>query len=215
MFTGIIEETGILKRVERGPRSLKLAVQARTVLQDVRPGDSIAVNGVCLTVTSYTQHAFTADVMPETFFSTALAGLNIGSKVNLERAMAAGGRFGGHFVTGHVDGTGTVCLKQRMENAVYMTISVPSSLSAFLIPKGSVALDGTSLTVFGAAGGQLTVSLVPHTQQHTILPEKKIGDAVNIECDILAKYMAGLFRKGEWAEKETGMMTLLKEHDFI
>lgn len=215
MFTGIIEEIGFLKNMRKGPHSLQLTVQASDVLRDVRAGDSIAVNGVCLTVTSYTQNEFTADVMPETFHSTTLSMLKTGSKVNLERAMGANGRFGGHFVTGHVDGTGAICSKKREENAVYISISVSPSLLACLVPKGSVAVDGTSLTVFRIEDGEMTVSLVPHTQQHTILMEKNIGDAVNIECDILAKYMAELYRKWEHPEKKKDMAALLKENGFI
>ncbi len=214
MFTGIIEEVGKVERIVRGGKSLQLAVAAKKVLSDVQLGDSISVNGVCLTVTAFTKTHFSADVMPETFKSTSLAALTPGSSVNLERAMAANGRFGGHFVSGHVDGVGHIISKKHEENALYITISFPEQLSRYLLYKGSIALDGTSLTLFGVSDNDLTVSLIPHTRDETVLALKGIGDPVNIECDMLAKYVGNMLEKKEMPRKGI-TMDLLKENGYL
>ncbi|RXS89576.1 riboflavin synthase [Geobacillus zalihae] len=190
MFTGIIEEIGTIEQMKQTGDAIVMTIGAKRVLEDVRLGDSIAVNGVCLTVTSFTERQFTVDVMPETVKATALKTLKPGSKVNLERAMAAGGRFGGHFVTGHVDGVGRIIRQWPKANAVYYEIEVPASLRAYMIEKGSVAVDGTSLTIFGLSERTFIVSLIPHTREATILGEKRPGDLVNIECDMIGKYVA-------------------------
>ncbi|PAQ12738.1 riboflavin synthase [Bacillaceae bacterium SAOS 7] len=214
MFTGIIEEIGTVESVKAGAQSLELAIRAGTVLEDVKLGDSIAVNGVCLTVTSFTAHQFTADVMPETFHATSLRVLTRGSKVNLERAMAANGRFGGHFVSGHIDGVGTIVSKKRVENALYIDIEFPEAYVHYFLHKGSVALDGTSLTIFAVDDKKLTISLIPHTQEETILAEKNIGDPVNIECDLLAKYIERMLGQKKEEKTSTITMDLLEKHGF-
>ncbi|MCP3762861.1 riboflavin synthase [Domibacillus sp. A3M-37] len=214
MFTGIIEEIGTVERIVRGGKSLQLTIAAKTTLTDVKLGDSISINGVCLTVTAFTKTNFAADVMPETFKSTALASLAPGTRVNLERAMAANGRFGGHFVSGHVDGVGHIVSKKQEENAIYVTISYPEGLGRYFLYKGSIALDGTSLTLFGVTDNDVTVSLIPHTRDETILASKGVGDAVNIECDMLAKYVGNMLEKRE--EQGRGVtMDLLKENGYL
>ncbi|AGT32611.1 riboflavin synthase subunit alpha [Geobacillus genomosp. 3] len=197
MFTGIIEEVGTVEQMRQTGDAIVMTIGAKRVLEDVRLGDSIAVNGVCLTVTSFTSRQFTVDVMPETVKATALRALKPGAKVNLERAMAAGGRFGGHFVTGHVDGVGRIVRQWPKANAVYYEIEVPASLRSYMIYKGSVAVDGTSLTIFGLSERTFTVSLIPHTREATILGEKRPGDLVNIECDMIGKYVAAFLAENE------------------
>jgi len=189
MFTGIIEEIGTIAGIRNSGSMFEIAIQAEKVLQDVKLGDSIAINGVCLTVTSFTRGEFTVDVMPETVKATNIKKLQSGMKVNLERAMSAGGRFGGHFVSGHVDGIGTIIRKLPQENAVYYEIEVNEELASGMIMKGSVTVDGTSLTVFGVTDTSFTISLIPHTMQETIIGRKQIGDIVNIENDMIGKYV--------------------------
>ncbi|MFK9090470.1 riboflavin synthase [Bacillus salipaludis] len=189
MFTGIIEEIGTLSNIQRTGESFVLTIEAKKVLEDVHLGDSIAVNGVCLTVTSFSARHFTVDVMPETVKATSLHTVKRGSKVNLERAMAAGGRFGGHFVSGHIDGTGVIKGKRAFENAIYYEIEADPNVLRYVILKGSVAVDGTSLTVFGVTENSFTISLIPHTLSETILGHKGSGDIVNLECDMIGKYV--------------------------
>lgn len=189
MFTGIIEDIGTVKAVNSGRNSMQLTVSSKKIVEDVHLGDSIAVNGICLTVISFTNDSFTVDVMPESVKATSIQDVKVGSPVNLERAMSANGRFGGHFVTGHIDGTGTILRKRPEENAVYYDIKINAELSRYCIPKGSVAIDGTSLTIFGISDDILTVSLIPHTLEITLLGRKKVGDIVNIENDMLGKYV--------------------------
>lgn len=169
-----------------------LSVRCSTILSDVHIGDSIAVNGVCLTVAQFSNNQFLADVMPETFKASNLHTLRTGSPVNLERAMAANGRFGGHFVSGHVDGTGEIMAVRPMENAIYMDIKIAPTFLRYVMPKGSVTVDGTSLTVFDVTDKGFTISLIPVTQGDSIIGRKLVGDYVNIECDMLAKYMERL-----------------------
>ncbi|MDQ1146381.1 riboflavin synthase [Bacillus sp. SORGH_AS 510] len=189
MFTGIIEEIGSIANIQRTGESFVLTIEAKKVLEDVHLGDSIAVNGVCLTVTSFSFKQFTVDVMPETVKATSLNAIKRGSKVNLERAMAAGGRFGGHFVSGHIDGTGVIKSKQTVKNAVYYEIEADPDLLRYIILKGSVAVDGTSLTVFAVTENSFTLSLIPHTLSETVLGIKGPGDIVNLECDMIGKYV--------------------------
>lgn len=189
MFTGIVEEKGKVKQISKGKSSLSLEIEASKVITDVSVGDSIAVNGVCLTVTSYSDASFSVDVIPETFRVTSLAQIKTGSEVNLERAMSAAGRFGGHFVSAHVDTTGEVKRTWIEDNALYIHITVPEDGLHYLVLKGSVCVDGTSLTVFGVEEDGFIISLIPETQRATILGEKKQGDIVNIEYDMLAKYL--------------------------
>jgi riboflavin synthase len=215
MFTGIIEEVGTVKHIDRSKDAIVLTIAAEKILEDVKLGDSIAVNGVCLTVTSFTKQQFTVDLMPETVKATSLKELNIGSKVNLERAMAANSRFGGHFVSGHVDGVGKIVKKERLANAVYYEIEVDEKLRRYMILKGSVAVDGTSLTIFGLTKNTFTISLIPHTLQETILGEKNVGNIVNIECDMIGKYIEHFLNVGR---EETTMSSLtasfLEQHGF-
>jgi riboflavin synthase len=216
LFTGIIEEIGTIKAITKGNETIIITISASKILQDVELGDSIAINGVCLTVTSYTPHQFTVDVMPETFRSTTLKFLNNRSKVNLERAMAAGGRFGGHFVSGHVDGTGQIAEKRPEKNAIYYVISLPEHLMVYFMYKGSVCIDGTSLTVFNVTKNTITVSLIPHTAVHTVLGAKGPGDLVNIECDMLAKYVNRMLAPEKETNTEKSKLSLefLQEHGF-
>ncbi|MBP1970650.1 riboflavin synthase [Virgibacillus natechei] len=190
MFTGIIEEMGTVKSMEHvSDQAIQMVIGSEKVLSDINTGDSISVNGICLTVTDFNSESFHVDVMPETIKSTSLNALESGSKVNLERSMAANGRFGGHFVSGHVDGTGEIVRKERQENAIYYDIQLSKELYPFLLNKGSVSVDGISLTIFNVAEDIFTISLIPHTVSETILGEKSTGDIVNIECDMLAKYV--------------------------
>jgi riboflavin synthase len=216
LFTGIIEELGTIKSINKGNETIVLTISAKKVLQDVNLGDSIAVNGVCLTVTSYDTNHFTVDVMPETFRSSTLKLLNNRSTVNLERAMAAGGRFGGHFVSGHVDGTGEIIEKRPEKNAIYYTISLPDHLMRYFMLKGSVCIDGTSLTIFDVTKKTITISLIPHTADHTVLGKKGPGDLVNIECDMLAKYVSRMLspEKEETKQKSKLSLDFLQEHGF-
>jgi riboflavin synthase len=200
LFTGIIEEIGTLKSVKSKTEALEITIQAKDILADVRLGDSISINGVCLTVTAFSESTVAFDVMPETYRATTLQDLQQGSPVNLERAMAAGGRFGGHLVSGHIDGTGKIVSKRPESNAVYYDIELPEDLIHYFVYKGSIAVDGTSLTVFGVKDHRVTISLIPHTMEHTVLGKKEPGDAVNIECDMIGKYVAH-FLSGQQSEK--------------
>lgn len=188
MFTGIIEEIGVITSIKRKTHALEMTIRAKTVLDDVKRGDSISVNGVCLTVSSFTADMFVVDVIPETFRSTTLSELTSNSQVNLERAMAANGRFGGHFVSGHIDGIGVIRSVKKETNAITKKIELDSSLLKYMMVKGSVSVDGTSLTIFDIDRTSITISLIPTTQNDSLIGNKGIGDKVNIECDMLAKY---------------------------
>ena len=192
MFTGIVEEVGTITEINKiAKEAIQLTIQAHLVTEDVKVGDSIAVNGICLTVTDFQATNIQVDVMPETMRATSLIGLEVGSNVNLERSLQPTGRIGGHFVTGHVDGVGEVVRKQVFENAVYYDVHIPKSFINYFMMKGSVAIDGVSLTVFGISYKEnvITMSLIPHTLSVTILGEKKVGDIVNFECDMLVKHV--------------------------
>ncbi|MDO4941334.1 MAG: riboflavin synthase [Lachnospiraceae bacterium] len=212
MFTGIVEEIGTIKARKLGG----LEVCAKKVLEDVHLGDSIAVNGVCLTVTSFTGSSFVVDVMPETFRRSSLGELSIGSKVNLERAMAANGRFGGHIVAGHIDDTGTVSSIKKEENAVWITIATPSNLLKYMIEKGSITIDGVSLTIAAVTDYDFSVSIIPHTGKETILLDKKTGQKVNLECDMVGKYVEKLlsFQEAESKPESKITMEFLAQHGF-
>lgn len=189
MFTGIIEEIGKIKSVTRGSRSVTLEVEARKVLEDTRTGDSIATNGVCLTVTALTPTSFRADVMPETMRRTGLGMLKPGDRVNLERALCLNSRLGGHLVAGHVDGTGRITDMQRDDIAVWITVAASPALLRYVIGKGSVTVDGVSLTVAYVDEAVFKVSVIPHTQEQTTLTSKRVGDVVNLENDLIARYV--------------------------
>lgn len=192
MFTGIIEEIGTVRRIERGAAGARLTIAAKTVLEGTKLGDSIATNGVCLTVVSLTADSFSADVMAESLRRSSLGALQSGSPVNLERAMPLNGRFGGHIVSGHIDGTGTVASQRREDNAVWVTVHAPAALLRYIVEKGSIAIDGVSLTVAAVDQTSFAVSIIPHTGAETILLSKKPGETVNLECDVIGKYVEKL-----------------------
>lgn len=192
MFTGIIEEIGTIQAIQKGRLSSVLTIQGKTVFSDIHIGDSIAVNGVCLTVTGYEKDTFQADVMPETLSRSSLGSLKLGSPVNLERAMLANGRFGGHIVSGHIDGTGCITAIKPDHNAVWFTIQTPLHLLRYTIEKGSVAIDGISLTIAQLTKDAFCVSIIPHSLKHTILSQKRVGDIVNLEMDCIGKYVERL-----------------------
>ena len=189
MFTGIIEEIGKIKSVKRGSKSVVLEVEARKVLADTRIGDSIATNGVCLTVVGKGNDGFSADVMPETMNRSNLGLLKPGDPVNLERALCLNSRLGGHLVAGHVDGTGKIVSKQQDENAIWLTVGAAPEILRYIVEKGSVAIDGVSLTIAYADEQVFKVSVIPHTQEETTLVKKEIGDVVNLENDMIVKYV--------------------------
>ncbi len=192
MFTGIIEEIGKVTSIQKSRLSAQIGIACRRIPEDMHIGDSIAVNGVCLTVTAFDQNGFHADVMHETLDRSGLGVLQIDSSVNLERAMPAIGRFGGHIVSGHIDGTGTICDIRKDGIAIWFTIAAPPELMQLIVEKGSIAIDGISLTVAKTEQDRFCVSIIPHTAGNTILPEKRKGDTVNLETDIIGKYAAKL-----------------------
>ncbi len=189
MFTGIVEETGTLEFLRQGSATCVLGIRATKVLEGTQLGDSIAVNGVCLTVTSMTAASFTADVMPETLRRSSLGQLAPGATVNLERAMPMNGRFGGHIVSGHIDGCGTIIAERTEVNAVWLKISAEPAILRYVIEKGSITIDGISLTVATVQPASFEVSLIPHTRAQTNLQHKHVGATVNLECDVIAKYV--------------------------
>ena len=189
MFTGIIEEIGKAERIQKDSRNCKLSIRASKILEDIHLGDSIAVNGICLTVTDFNDKFFTVDVMNETWSRTSLERLKQGDGVNLERAMAANGRFGGHIVTGHIDGTGRITSVRRDGNAVWYQIQASPEIIEFIVEKGSVSIDGISLTVAKVSPKDFSVSVIPHTLEQTILKNKRVNDIVNLENDMIGKYV--------------------------
>lgn len=189
MFTGIVEEKGKIKAINKSSKSCTLKIEAKKVLTDLKVGDSVLTNGVCLTATSVGDSFFTADVMSETLSRTSFLELRVGSFVNLERAMAVNSRFGGHIVTGHIDGVGKIIKIQRDDIAVWYTVKVPPEILKYIIEKGSVAIDGISLTVAKVLEDSFEVSIIPHTLKNTILSEKNQGSIVNIENDVIGKYV--------------------------
>ena len=195
MFTGIIEEIGTIKSIKKGKSSAAVSIQASTIMQDIHLGDSIAVNGVCLTASLISSNSFTADVMHETLNRSALGKLRTGSPVNLERALSASSRFGGHIVSGHIDGTGTVFEICKDDNAVWFTIKTSAQVLRYIIEKGSIAIDGISLTVAKVYQDSFRVSIIPHTAALTTLSSRRIGDTVNLENDCIGKYVERLMGK--------------------
>lgn len=211
MFTGIVEEMGTVRRLNQSPNRCELELSAAKVLEGTQIGDSIAVNGVCLTVIRMDKDHFTADVMPETLRRSNLGQLKTGSKVNLERAMAADGRFGGHIVSGHVDGTGRIVEVKKDDNAIWYTIQAIPQLMRYIVEKGSVTIDGISLTVAKVAEDNFSISAIPHTVSQTVLKDKKVGAVVNLETDIIGKYVEKLLFKGQSdgiTEEMTGTQTI-------
>ena len=219
MFTGIVEEMGTLRAVQKGGVSARLEVGAKTVLEDTRIGDSIAVNGVCLTVTALVRDGFAADVMHETLDRSALGQLKPGSPVNLERAMAADGRFGGHIVAGHVDGVGLLKEIRQDGNALWYKIAAGPELLHYVVEKGSITIDGVSLTVAKVDRESFSISAIPHTVAITALGTKQPGEKVNLEVDIVGKYvekLLGLSREqAEETPKKPGLtLSFLQENGF-
>jgi len=192
MFTGIIEEMGVIQAFDRLKRSSQLSVLAKTVLEDLAVGDSITVNGVCLTATGRTDKEFTADVSPETLTVTNLGALKTGDAVNLERAVQVNSRLGGHLVSGHIDGVGLIRDRRQEEDAWLLTIEMPKELLRYCIKKGSIAVDGISLTINQVADKSIEVAIIPHTAKATTLGLKGVGTTVNLECDMIGKYLERL-----------------------
>ena len=219
MFTGLIEEIGTVKNIRKGNVSSQITIKAQKVLEDIKQGDSICTNGACLTVISHSVREFTVDVMAETLRRTNLHKLTPGNKVNLERALKIGDRLGGHIVSGHVDGIGTILQMEKEENAIWITISTTNKILKYIIEKGSVSIDGISLTIAGVNDNNFRVSIIPHTGLMTTLLKKQPGDKLNIENDIIGKYIENFISpKGDKNHKEQSDnkidMNFLKEHGF-
>ena len=215
MFTGIVEEKGKIRYIQLGGESGVLSVKAKKVLQGTKIGDSIAVDGVCLTVTSLQADGFTADVMTETIRRSSLGSCKAGSQVNLERAMAADGRFGGHIVSGHIDGTGVVRSMVREENAIWVSIETSPQILRLIVEKGSICIDGISLTVAKVDEAGFQVSVIPHTGEETTLLEKVPGNLVNLENDVIGKYVEKLLGLNKKEKKESGItMEFLEKFGF-
>ncbi len=216
MFTGIVEELGKVRDIIRGNKSVKISIECSRIVEDIKLGDSIAVNGICLTVTGCGGNWFTADVMPETMRKIGLGMLDRHSKVNLERALRLSDRLGGHLVSGHIDGTGTIVDKTVEDNATWVSIEADRDIIKYIVMKGSVALDGTSLTVAYVDDKKFKVSLIPLTSSVTTLGEKKVGDVVNIECDIIGKYVEKLvgLNPGRESNKSSLDIDFLRENGF-
>lgn len=215
IFTGIIEELGVVKSIAINGASGSITIKAKKVLEGTQLGDSIAVNGTCLTVTSINSDGFSADVMAETVKRTSLSQVGKGDLVNLERAMILNGRFGGHIVSGHIDGTGTITKYTKEENAIWVTIKAPDEILDLIVEKGSICIDGISLTVATVSDQDFQVSIIPHTAKETTLIHKKVGSLVNLENDIVGKYIKKLMENNqeEQAKKASGLtMEMLEEY---
>lgn len=215
MFTGIVEEMGSVAAIKRGAKSSVLTISGDVIFDDMGLGDSIAVNGVCLTVTRFADKRFDADVMNETLSRSSLGDLALGSRVNLERAMPMNGRFGGHIVSGHIDGVGTVAEITRDDNAIWYRIAVNPEVMRYIVEKGSVALDGISLTVAKLSQGDFSVSIIPHTVENTVLSQKKVGDIINVENDVIGKYVERLMSNKQPDEQQSSItLEFLSKHGF-
>ena len=216
MFTGIIEECGTLQKMTAGAKAGKIRVLAKKVLEGLQTGDSIAVNGICLTVTEFDQNGFVADVMPETVHRTAFSELTAGSPVNLERALTLSSRLGGHIVSGHIDGTGEILEIKEDENAIVYRIRAPYEILRGIVEKGSVAIDGISLTVVEVDKDWFSVSVIPHTRKETSLGAKKAGSRVNLENDVIGKYVERLLEmpKAKTATKPEITQEFLQKYGF-
>ncbi len=213
MFTGIIEEIGVIQKIEQNNISFTMTIGANKVLEDTMLGDSIAVNGTCLTVTGMGTGYFQADIMAETVRRTGFAKFRVGTRVNLERALTLNKRLGGHIVSGHIDGCGTIVDMTREENAVWVSIEAKKEILKGVIEKGSIAIDGISLTVAYVDDFMFKVSIIPHTGEETTLLERRVGDIVNLECDMIGKYVEKLLSFAR-AEKEEKKESKIKE-DFL
>lgn len=216
MFTGLVEEIGVVQSVLKGSKSATIVIKANEVLASVKLGDSISTNGVCLTVTDFSSHSFSVDVMAETMRRSNLKGLTSGDKVNLERALRLGDRLGGHLVSGHIDGTGIISSFVKEDNAYWITVQTSTELLKYIIHKGSIAIDGVSLTVAYVDEKVFKVSIIPHTKDVTTLLDKSIGDEVNLECDMVGKYIEKLMNFNEKADNSKSNIDIefLKKHGF-
>ncbi|MCY6370154.1 riboflavin synthase [Clostridium ganghwense] len=217
MFTGLVEEIGTIDTVTKGVKSAKIKIKAEKVLAGVKLGDSISTNGVCLTVTEFSKNSFVVDVMAETMRRSSLDNLKKGDKVNLERALRVGDRLGGHLVSGHIDGVGAIKKFEEEDNATWVSIGASSNILKYIVMKGSIAIDGVSLTVAYVDNEIFKVSIIPHTKDETTLLKKKVGDTVNLECDMIGKYVAKLLGHSEEEEKPKSSidMNFLKENGFL
>lgn len=215
MFTGIVEEIGTINTIITGIKSGKIKINASKVFEDMKLGDSISTNGVCLTVTEFNNGIFTVDVMAETMRRSNLGNLKKGDKVNLERALAAGDRLGGHIVSGHIDGVGVIREFKREDNAIWISIEPFQEILKYIVSKGSIAIDGVSLTVAYVDDMVFKVSVIPHTQDETILIKKNVGDKVNLECDMIGKYIEKFLVIKETSSYKKGIdENFLKENGF-
>jgi len=215
MFTGLVEEIGKIQSIVKSTKSAKIIIKANKVIKEAKIGDSISTNGVCLTITECTLNSFTVDVMAETMRRSNLYSLSLGDEVNLERALKVGDRLGGHIVSGHIDGMGTVANYENEDNAVWITISSTPEILMYIVQKGSIAIDGISLTVAYVDEKVFKVSIIPHTKEVTTLLIKRIGDIVNLECDIVGKYIEKLILSKEQAPvKQAIDMNFLSENGF-
>jgi len=214
MFTGIIEDKGKVLRVESRGQEKRLTVEFPSHLTEVQLGDSININGVCLTIVRKQKRAIELDLSQETLQKTALGELQAGNQVNLERALKLTDRLGGHIVTGHIDGIGVIAEKRKERDFLQMEIRIPESVSRYVVQKGSIAIDGISLTVNEFLGAEIRMTLIPYTIEKTTLVDKMVGDRVNVEADILGKYVEKLLDRGN---KKPGKVdsSFLKEHGFI
>ncbi|MBM7555520.1 riboflavin synthase [Halanaerobacter jeridensis] len=215
MFTGIVEELGEVKNIKRSSQSIILTIKAEKVLEDIKIGDSIATNGVCLTVTDFSENEFEVDVTPETMRKSSLGELSIRDKVNLERALRLKDRLGGHLVSGHIDGTGKIAEKKREDNAILITIRPEPKLLKYIIAEGSIAIDGISLTVAKLTQDSFTVSIIPHTNEVTTLSSKKVGNIVNLETDMIGKYVERMMEFEEEQENTDIDMKKLRDNGFL
>lgn len=216
MFTGLVEEIGKIESVIKSTKSARITIKAKKILEDVNLGDSICTNGVCLTVTSFDSGKFTVDVMAETMRRSNLKTLSLGAEVNLERALRVGDRLGGHIVSGHIDGVGQIKSYEQEDNAVWITIEAPSEILRYIVEKGSIAIDGVSLTVAYVDESIFKVSIIPHTKDMTTLLRKKIGDVVNLECDMVGKYIEKFLNVKEEIPPKKGIdLDFLKGNGFI
>ncbi|HJJ34077.1 MULTISPECIES: riboflavin synthase [Methanocorpusculum] len=207
MFTGIVEEIGTVTRIMQGQNSSILSIRGDRIFEDLRLGDSVAVNGVCLTVSKLAGQSFDADTTSETLARTSLGALRAGSFVNLERAMAANGRFGGHIVTGHVDGTGIISMIRRDGKTVWVTITADNSILKYIVEKGSIAVDGISLTVASTTQNSFSIAVIPHTERSTTLLTKSQGETVNLECDMIGKYVERFITRMQKSEPQRCVIT--------
>ncbi|MBL4935058.1 riboflavin synthase [Clostridium sp. YIM B02515] len=215
MFTGLVEEIGRVQSIVKGTKSAKLLINVGKVLEEVRLGDSISTNGVCLTVTEFNSKSFAVDVMAETMRRSNLHLLSPGDEVNLERALKVGDRLGGHMVSGHIDGMGTIANYEKEDNAIWVTIAADAEILRYIVQKGSIAIDGISLTVAYVDESVFKVSIIPHTKDVTTLIRKKVGDVVNLECDMVGKYIEKLLLSKEQAPVKQGIdMNFLSKHGF-